>query len=289
MTAVGAVVVTHRTPVRVRRCVASLADAGADHVVVVDTGSRDGTVEGLREAGVRVLALSNLGFGRAANAGVVDLPPEVDVVVVANADTVFAPGSLAELAAVVRAGAVAAGPLVTYPDGRAQASARRLPGPAEVVGHGLLGLWWPTNPWTRRYRALDLDPTVARDADWLSGCALALDRAAFTEVGGFDPGYFMYGEDVDLAVRLRERGGRLRTVPAAHVVHEVGASTGQRPARMLVAHARGLHRFASRHLLVGPLALLRPVVGAALAGWVGASLAWRRLVGGRTGRASTGE
>jgi len=287
----GAVVVTHRTPVRAAACAEALRASGADTVVVVDSGSGDGSVEQLRAAGEAVIGLSNVGFGRAVNAGVAALPGDVDVVLVANADTTFTADAASVLARTVREqpGVVAAGPRVTYPDGRVQASARRVPTLPEAVAHGLFGLWWPTNPWTRRYRGSDLDPDVARDVDWLSGCAVALDRAAFTAVGGFDPGYFLYAEDVDLAVRLRAAGGRLRTEPAAHVVHEGGASTGRRPARSLFVHARSLERFAARHVLTGPWVLARPLVRVALAGWVVASLAWRRVVGVRRGSASTGE
>lgn len=289
----GAVVVTHRTPQRARRCVASLGPAGAEVVVVVDAGSDDGTVDLLRADGTAVVALTNVGFGRAANAGVAALPGDVDVVVVANADTVFAPGAVAALAAALRAdgAAVAAGPLVTYPDGRPQAAARRLPTLGQALGHALFGLWWPTNRWTLAYRRIGVDGTVAADGgpDWLSGCALGLDRAAFTAVGGFDPGYFLYAEDVDLGVRLRAAGGRLVTVPSAVVVHEVGASTGVRPVAALVAHARGLDRFAGQHVLTGPRAALRPLVRLGLAGWVASSLVWRRFVGAHGGRASTGE
>lgn len=286
----GAVVVTHRTPARAARCATSLRAAGAEQVVVVDAGSDDDTVEQLSAAGWHVLAEENLGFGRCANAGVVALDDDVDVVIVCNADTDWAPGAVTTLAAAVRRpGIAAAGPRVRYPDGRPQASARELPSLPTALGHALLGLWWPGNPWTRRYRQLDVDPARPRDVDWLSGCALAVDRAAFVAVGGFDPGYFLYAEDVDLCLRLREAGGRLVTVPDAHVAHEVGASTGRHRSRTVREHARSLDRFARRHVLTGPRRPLRPLVRLALAGWAATTLAWDRLIGRRRGRSTTGE
>ncbi len=288
MSHVAAVVVNHRTPVRAAACVASLRAAGVDEVLVVDAGSDDGSVESLRAEGVTVVALRNVGFGRAANAGVSALSGVADAVIVCNADTTWDRGAAAPLAeAVRRPGVAAAGPSVTYPDGRHQASARQIPDLATTLGHGLLGLWLPENRWTRRYRLVGVDSSVERDVDWLSGCAMMLDRAAFTAVGGFDPGYFLYGEDVDLGVRLRAAGGRLVTVPAARVVHEVGASTRARRATNVAHHARSLDRFAATHLLHGPRRLLRGPLRVALAGWALMTLLWERMVG--FGRSTTGE
>jgi N-acetylglucosaminyl-diphospho-decaprenol L-rhamnosyltransferase len=287
---VAVVVVSHDTRDEALGCLATLAAAGADQLVLVDTGSTDGTVGAVRAAHpeAAVVALTNVGFGRAANAGV--RRTDTDVVVVCNADVRFDPGSVRELAD--RLGqdpAVAAvGPAVRYPDGRHQASARAVPSVATAVGHAAFGWLWPSNPWTRRYRRRDADPSLPRDADWLSGCALAIRRTAFDDVGGFDPGYFLYVEDVDLGVRLRRLGWRLRYEPSAGVVHRVGASTGRRRTWALRRHATSLDRFYGRHVATGPLGRLgRPLVRLGLTGWVLATLAWERLLG--RGRSTTGE
>jgi GT2 family glycosyltransferase len=123
----------------------------------------------------------------------------------------------------------------------------------------------------------------------LSGCALALDRAAFEHVGGFDPRYFLYVEDVDLAVRLRAAGGRLVVVPDAVVVHEVAASTGARRGFAVRHHVRSLDRFVAAHVLTGPARVLRPLVRLGLAGWAASQLLWERTHGRRRGRSTTGE
>jgi N-acetylglucosaminyl-diphospho-decaprenol L-rhamnosyltransferase len=288
---VAVVIVNHNTRDDVLACLESLPEAGADEIVVVDSGSTDGSVAAVRDAHpeVAVVPLENVGYGRGANAGVART--SAPYVIVANADTRFAPGSLRSLAAALEAEPAvgAAGPLVRYPDGRYQASARRFPTLGQAAGHALLGLWWPGNPWTRSYRMLDADPLAPRDVDWLSGCAMALKRDAFLEVGGFDPGYFMFVEDVDLGYRLRQAGWRVRFEPRAQVMHAVGASTGGARAAMVVAHARSLDRFYGRAYASGAGRWLRPFVRLGLAVWVGLVLAWNRLVAARTGRSSTGE
>jgi N-acetylglucosaminyl-diphospho-decaprenol L-rhamnosyltransferase len=284
------VVVSHDTRDEALGCLATLPAAGADEVVLVDTGSRDGTAAAVRSAHpeVRVLELDNLGFGRGANAGA--RASTADVLVVCNADVRFEAGSIELLARRLAddPSVAAAGPAVRYPDGRHQASARNVPDLATAVGHALLSRCWRDNPWTRRYRRADADPGRARDADWLSGCALALRRTAFEGVGGFDPAYFLYVEDLDLGVRLRRAGWRLRYEPDARVVHRVGASTGRRRVWALTTHARSLDRYYARHVGRGAVGrLARPLVRVALAGWVLATLLWERLVG--RGRSTTGE
>jgi N-acetylglucosaminyl-diphospho-decaprenol L-rhamnosyltransferase len=287
---VALVLVSHDTREEVLACLRGLGPDPADEVVVVDCGSADGTADAVRAMapGVRVVELVNAGFARGANAGV--RATTAPVVVVANADVRFPHRGLRALAAAVLAaddrGAV--GPRVVYPDGSPQASARRLPTAGQAIGHALVGRIAPDNRWTRRYRALDRDPTLPRTADWLSGCALALRRRAFDELGGFDPGYFLYVEDVDLGTRLRAAGWTLWYEPAVTVVHRVGASTSSHRVRALVHHARGLDRYLARHVLDGALAFpLRVVLRLALVCWVVVTLGWERLV--RRGASTTGE
>jgi N-acetylglucosaminyl-diphospho-decaprenol L-rhamnosyltransferase len=277
---VAVVVVSHQTREEAVACLRSAEEVGASELVLVDNGSTDGTAEAVRVAvpRARILELDNAGFARGANAGV--RATRAPVVVVSNADVRFAPHALDVLARRLRdePGLAAVGPEVTYPDGSPQASARRLPDVGTAVGHALLGRVWPGNRFTRHYRALDVDPARPRDVDWLSGCALALRRTAFEEVGGFDPGYFLYVEDVDLGVRLRAASWRLRYEPDAAVRHSVGASTHRRRARSLLHHARGLDRFYGRHLATtGPRRLARPLLRVALAAWVVVSVLGERI------------
>jgi N-acetylglucosaminyl-diphospho-decaprenol L-rhamnosyltransferase len=288
---IALVVVSHETRDEALACLGTATEA--DERVLVDTGSTDGTAAAVRarHPDVVVLELANAGFGRGANAGV--RATSAPVVVVANADVRFGPDALGVLRDALDAssGLAAVGPAVTYPDGSPQASARRLPAPTTAIGHALLMRVRPDNRFTRRYRAQDADPGRARDVDWLSGCALALRRAAFDSVDGFDPGYFLYVEDVDLGVRLRDAGWRLRYEPRASVVHRVGASTRRRRGRALLHHARGLDRFYGRHLASSAgRRLARPLLRLALGGWVVVSLvgeALERRLG--LGRSSTGE
>ena len=216
-------------------------------VVLADNGSTDGVPEQVaaEHAHVRLLRTGgNLGYGAAVNAGLADV--REGYALVANPDVRFEPGSVDELFAVARRWPRAAtvGPGIRTPEGELYPSARDLPRLSTGVGHALLGWVWPANPWTARYRR-ERETPRERPAGWLSGSCLLVDLAAFHSVGGFDPGYFMYFEDVDLAERLGRRGWLNVYAPSAVVVHEGGHSTRREPHRMQRAHHTSALRYLS--------------------------------------------
>ncbi len=224
----------------------SVRAASADPVPVVlaDNGSPDGSTElAARRPDVRVVPTGgNLGYGRAANVGVA--ATDTEWVVVANPDVVWSPGALDELLAAASRwpGAGALGPLIRTVDDAVYPSARALPSLGRGVGPALFGWFWPANPWTAAYRrergALTEGPT-----GWLSGSCLLLRRTAFDAIGGFDPAYFMYFEDVDLGDRLGRAGWQNVYVPSVEVLHTGGHATKRNPGAMAAEHHRSAYRY----------------------------------------------
>ena len=97
-----------------------------------------------------------------------------------------------------------------------------------------------------RFRAVEAAPEAPRAVDWVSGCFMLVRRAAFSELGGFDEGYFMQLEDVDLCWRARRRGWQVRVDPAFTFAHR-GHLSYLRSRRKLAADVRaGKVRFLSR-------------------------------------------
>jgi N-acetylglucosaminyl-diphospho-decaprenol L-rhamnosyltransferase len=84
---------------------------------------------------------------------------------------------------------------------------------------------------------------IERVAGWLSGSCLLLRRAAFDSVHGFDPGYFMYFEDVDLGERLAAAGWLNVYAPSAEIVHTGSHATEQNKQAMFVEHHRSAYRY----------------------------------------------
>jgi N-acetylglucosaminyl-diphospho-decaprenol L-rhamnosyltransferase len=266
----AAVVVNFRAGSLLTDCVRTvLADSSAGPVdlVVVDNGSDDGSVDELRRAfpDVRVVtAPGNVGYARAANLGIA--ATRAPVVAVLNPDLTMEAGTAkAMLARFDEDPALGAcGPRVRNLDGSDYPSARRSPTVGLAVAHGLLGLWWPANPFTTRYRQLNADPALPRSVDWVSGAAIWMRRSALDAVGGWDERYFMYMEDLDLCWRLRGMGFEVAYEPTGAVTHVQGASTSRTPYRMLAQHHRSAWLFARRRL-TGARSVLLPFAAVYLA------------------------
>ncbi len=271
---VAAVVVNYLAGESLGRCVESLAAERLSEIVVVDNGSRDGSLSPLRRAERQGRALApasvevvdagrNLGYGAAVNLGA--RSTTAPCILVCNPDLVLEPGAVAALQDRLAGedDLAIVGPMLKDTDGKVYPSGRAFPGLGDAIGHGFVGLVWRGNPWTRRYRRLGADQHRARPADWVSGACFLVRRSAFESVGGFDEAYFMYVEDVDLCWRLRRAGWGVFYEPAAAVVHEQGRSTSRHPYRMIAAHHGSMWRFAVRSARRRQLPLL-PLVAAGL-------------------------
>ncbi|MDB6164676.1 MAG: glycosyltransferase [Xanthomonadaceae bacterium] len=189
----------------------------AFEVIVVDDGSTDATVDALpRIAGVRYQRRAeNGGFIAACNDGAA--LARGDIIVFLNNDTVPQPGWLDALVETLDASADIGlvGAQLLYPDGRLQEAG----GVVFADGSG----------WNYGRFESPGDPrfSYVRDADYLSGAAIAIPRALFAQVGGFDTRYApAYYEDTDLAFAVRAAGKRVRYQTAARVVHDEGTTSG---------------------------------------------------------------
>ena len=267
MRSVSAVVVSYNSATYLPDCLRSLRSEGVSSVVVVDNASSDGSVAVVQADDPAATVLetgANLGFGTAANQGVAATAGEY--VLILNPDTVVEPGTVKALAdALDRDPDLAVvGPRIENLDGTLYPSVRRFPNLTVAFGHAFLGLVWPANPFTRRYRMLDWDhDRAAADVDWVGGACFLARRTAFEMVGGFDEAYFMYVEDVDLCWRLGQAGWRVGYEPGGRVVHALGGSSRSVPYRMIAEHHRSLLRFVSKSSEGSRRALL-PVVAAGL-------------------------
>lgn len=241
---VAAVVVNYHTGALLADCLQRLlACPELVELALVDNGSSPGEIDTVLAGlgGPRVRRLDqpdNPGFATACNRGarMVHAP----WIAFVNPDCLVEPDTFTRLR--VHAGDEHLGVLgVQLVDAAGQpepASARRDPLPRRALvtalgfeRFGFEGVHLP------------LGAAAVVDCDAISGALMLVRREAFVAAGGFDEGYFMHGEDLDLCRRVRELGFAVRCDRNLQVVHLKGVSSRRRPYRVLLAKYRGTLRY----------------------------------------------
>ncbi|NBW86061.1 MAG: glycosyltransferase family 2 protein [Planctomycetia bacterium] len=253
---VSIVVVNHNAGDLLAECLEA-ALAQARQVVLVDNASEPGPLEQVltRFAGherlvVRLSAV-NSGFAAACNQGAA-LAGEPAILFL-NPDCTLAAGSLAALCRGLDSGAAVGmvGGLLTDEQGVEQGGARRaVPTPWRSFVRGF-GLARFADRWPRLFSdyCLHRDPLPAGplDVEAVSGACTMVKRAAFADVGGWDEGFFLHCEDLDLCMRFRSRGWRILFVPDAPAVHHLGMCGRSRPLFVEWHKHLGMIRFYRKH------------------------------------------
>jgi N-acetylglucosaminyl-diphospho-decaprenol L-rhamnosyltransferase len=247
------VIVAFRSRELLRECLASLRahpPACPMSVIVVDNASGDGTTEMVSSEYPEVELVAsptNLGFAAATNLGATR--GEAPYLLALNPDTAVTDGALdAVLEAMEEHPDVAvAGPRLLRPDGSLDhASKRSFPTPLSALGHFTgVGRRAGASGKLAAYRAPDVD---SGRVDAVNGAFMLMRRSAFEQVGGFDEGYWMYMEDLDLSYTLAQAGWGTWYEPGATVMHVKGGTTGgERSVRLNWAFHRGMYRFYRKH------------------------------------------
>ncbi len=256
MATLSIVVVSYNTRRFLERCLAAV-DGRGHQVIVVDNASEDGSPVLVRERfpSVRLLVRAdNAGFATAAQTGIE--ASTAPFILLLNADAWPAEEGAVDalLACADRDPRLAVvGPTLVDLAGREQATELGVP-----------SRWWPGTPAVSSRPSLRL-PRLRRQT-FLVGAALLLRRQALEQVGGFDPDFFLFAEEIDLCLRLRRAGWRLAVCPQAVFVHVGGASSRQdwpaayweqvRSHLRLLAKHQGMERAErARRFLVGVLRL----------------------------------
>jgi hypothetical protein len=223
---VAIVIPTWNRKADVLHCVASLERLTYRNriTVVVDNGSRDGTVDALRAHHSDVAVIENgvnLGYAGGNNVGIRwALGEGAEFVCLINNDTEVTPDLISELVRVARE------------DRRIAAVGGRnllMEDPARLWGaHGVL-TYGPFVVRTEGRASADGDGwRVSKDVDWVIGNGVLLTRAALDQVGLFDEEFFAYHEDVDWCLRARRAGFRIVYAGTAAILHKGGGSSDPR-------------------------------------------------------------
>jgi GT2 family glycosyltransferase len=218
-------------------------------VIVVDNGSRDGSVKMVRSEfpDASVLDLGeNVGFARANNAAFKVARGEFFLLL--NSDAFVEPGAIKALVECLRSHdrAAVAGPRLHNRDGTLQHSCYRFPTPPRAWAENLwISSALPAGSALGDFRRWGHD--AERDVDWVSGACFLVRRSAYEQTGGFDESYFMYQEETDWQRRLRDCGWAIVFTPEARVTHLGGGSGGNEPARINSHFFDSLDRYVFKH------------------------------------------
>ena len=283
---VSIVIVNFRAYGELHACLESLGartGSGAE-IVVVDQAPERTEVDRLRERFPRVTLVEspeNRGFASGVNLGA--RRSESDHLLILNPDCEIAADGVARLAAWLdahpEAGAV--GPRVRDRDGAVQASARRFPDITTAFAgrSSWLTRAFPGNPLSRLNLPVPAEMTQATEVDWVSGACVLVRRRAFDEIGGMDPGFFLYWEDADLGRQLKDAGWATYYHPDVEAIHKAGRSSRFVPVRSAVAFHRSVLRYYWKHSsTIGRL--FAPLVALGLMARLALLLSWnyaRRL------------
>ncbi|WP_273653629.1 glycosyltransferase family 2 protein [Cellulomonas fimi] len=257
----AAIVVAYRSESTLRACLDALASSGVDEVVVWDNSPdlpAGDVLDGTMTDVVRVATDgTNRGFGAGVNRAAA-LVPDADAVVLVNPDCIVDREAVRALVDGVRdprTGVV--GVRAVSPSGEPLVSGGARPSLVKetlaslgldrlvprrlrqrILATGVVG-------GGSRELGLSMQAGPPIELDWVSGCCLAVRREVFDAVGGFDEDYFLYFEDVDLCLRVRDLGFRVMLLRDVEVLHFESTSTG--PAGKSTHYRRGYGTYLDRH------------------------------------------
>jgi N-acetylglucosaminyl-diphospho-decaprenol L-rhamnosyltransferase len=241
---VAAIVVTYDALPWIENCLGSLLGV---ETVVVDNGSRDGTVDFVRERfpDVTLIETGNRGLGAGWNIGLRATSSRYALLL--NADAWLLEDALDRLVgfADTRPRAAIVGPRLLNQDGTLQRSVRGFPTLWRLATeYFFLRKLAPSSSALNAFYAGGFDHDETRDVEVVMGACMLVRRDAVDQVGTCDEDYFLFSEETDWCFRFREAGWEVVFFPGAECVHVRGATHG---GRLYRENLRGHLRFLWKH------------------------------------------
>ncbi|MDX2163276.1 MAG: glycosyltransferase family 2 protein [bacterium] len=246
MTDLAIVILNWNTRDLLRKCLQTVFASQGDFsftVLVVDNASSDGSADMVAAEfpAVRLIRnADNIGYPAGNNVGLAALgyrgQGDVDAdapryALLLNPDTEVPPDGLVAMLTWMdsRPDIGAAGPKLVLPDGSLDKACRRgFPTPlASIYHYAGLSKLFPNSPRFARYNMTYLDPDQEAEVDSVVGAYMQVRRDVIARVGLLDETFFMYGEDLDWAFRIKEAGWKIVYHPQVVVQHVKRAASRQ--------------------------------------------------------------
>ncbi|NOX61029.1 MAG: glycosyltransferase family 2 protein [Chloroflexi bacterium] len=289
------IIVNYNTKALLRVCLRSVFASEGDftyHVTVVDNASQDGSLDMVRAEFPQARAIAapkNGGFAYANNLGLrsygfgqgADLATLPRYALLLNPDTELPPRALAEMLDLMdaRPELGASGPKLVLPDGSLDKACRRaFPSPKSFIYRGIgLSKLFPNSPRFAQYNLTYLPEDEETEVDSVVGAFMLVRREAIEQAGLLDESFFMHGEDLDWAFRIKKAGWKVWYYPKVQVLHHKGAASKGNP-RVRVAFYQAMRIFVRKHYReqTSPLLYWLIMTGIWLKGGVDIGHAWLR-------------
>jgi O-antigen biosynthesis protein len=252
---VSVIIVNYNVKDFLQQCLESIKRAkNSDRyeIIVVDNNSNESPIQELQPLFPNVIWIpleTNIGFGRANNVGLARA--RGTYIFYLNPDTIVSEDTIDTLATYLESNPTVglAGCKVLNADGTFQLACRRgfpTPWVAFCKLFGLAKLF-PTQKIFAGYNLTYRSTDETYPVDALIGACMMGPRLLLEELGGFDPDFFMYGEDLDLCYRVQKRGYAVMYVHTTQMVHYKGESTKRSTMNEVKVFYRAMHIFAEKH------------------------------------------
>ena len=255
MTDLSIIIVNYNVKEFLQNLLQSIEKASSNlslETIIVDNASDDGSIEMLHKNFQQIKLIENkknVGFG-AANNQAIEIA-KGKYILLLNPDTIVKEDTFTEMIKFFEANPEAgmAGCKVLNPDGTLQLACRRgFPGPwtsfTKVIG---LSKIFPKSKLFARYNLTFLDGNQTYEVDAISGSFMMLRKEVYAKIGGFDPDFFMYGEDLDLCYRTQKAGFKVYYVHSTEIIHYKGESTKRSKIDETKIFYDAMHLFVKKH------------------------------------------
>ncbi len=215
-------------------------------IVVVDNASSDGSPEFIKNSYPQIkLIINNVNIGFAAANNQAIKSSKSEYVLLINSDCQVYKDSINKLIEFMdsaqNAGVI--GPKIINGDGSIQFSCRKFPSILDAGLHSILTNIAPNNPFSRKYKLVDINRDNPFEVDWVSGSCMLIRRDALDDAGLMDEHYFMYVEDVDLCYQMWKKNWKVFYFQHSEILHHIGGSTTDKKIKASIRMQKSIFYF----------------------------------------------
>ena len=252
---VSVIIVSYNVKRYVTHCIETVLCSdyiGEKEIIVVDNNSFDETSQYLRETFPEIKLIENqknVGFGKAVNHAAETATGEY--LLILNPDTILQENTISTFVNYLKTHSEVGliGPKIINPDGTLQLTCKRSFPTLSVALPKLLGFSkiFPQTKWAGKYNLTYLDPNKIHSVDAVSGSCIFIRKTLFHEIDGFDEQFFLFGEDLDLCFRMKQKGHEIHYVPSTQILHYKGESVKFAPYDSRSAFYNAMILFYKKH------------------------------------------